>query len=40
MPPDATPVERTVVAIVAALHGWQGGPGVLVLDEPTARAPW
>ena len=35
----ATPVERTVVAIAAALQGWQGGSGVLVLDEPTAVAP-
>jgi ABC-type sugar transport system ATPase subunit len=35
----ATPVERTVVAIAAALQGWNGGPGVLVLDEPTAVLP-
>jgi ABC-type sugar transport system ATPase subunit len=35
----ATPVERTVVAIAAALQGWHGGPGVLVLDEPTAVLP-
>ena len=35
----ATPVERTVVAIAAALQGWQGGSGVLVLDEPTAVLP-
>ena len=35
----ATPVERTVVAIAAALQGWDGGPGVLVLDEPTAVLP-
>jgi ABC-type sugar transport system ATPase subunit len=35
----ATPVERTVVAIAAALQGWQGGRGVLVLDEPTAVLP-
>jgi ABC-type sugar transport system ATPase subunit len=34
----ATPVERTVVAIAAALEGWSGG-GVLVLDEPTAMLP-
>ena len=36
---DATPVQRTVVAIIAALQGWQGGSGVLVLDEPTALLP-
>jgi ribose transport system ATP-binding protein len=35
----ATPVERTVVAIAAALQGWHGGHGVLVLDEPTAVLP-
>ena len=35
----ATPVERTVVAIAAALQGWHGGSGVLVLDEPTAVLP-
>ena len=35
----ATPVERTVVAIAAALQGWHGGRGVLVLDEPTAVLP-
>src|SRR6185503_19971421 len=29
-----TPVQRTVVAIAAALQGWQGGARVLVLDEP------
>jgi ribose transport system ATP-binding protein len=36
---EATPVERTVVAIAAALQGWDGGRGVLVLDEPTAVLP-
>jgi ribose transport system ATP-binding protein len=28
-----------VVAIVAAVQGWEGGSGVLVLDEPTAVLP-
>jgi ABC-type sugar transport system ATPase subunit len=36
---EATPVQRTIVAIAAALAGWEGGPGVLVLDEPTAVLP-
>jgi ribose transport system ATP-binding protein len=36
---EATPVQRTVVAICSALHGWAGGRGVLVLDEPTAVLP-
>src|SRR3954453_16289877 len=36
---QATPVQRTIVAIVGALQGWQGGGGVLVLDEPTALLP-
>src|SRR4051794_39844981 len=36
---QATPVQRTVVAIAAALQGWHGGAGVLVLDEPTAVLP-
>jgi ABC-type sugar transport system ATPase subunit len=36
---SATPVQRTVVAIAAALAGWNGGRGVLVLDEPTAVLP-
>ncbi len=36
---QATPVQRTVVAIAAALAGWEGGCGVLVLDEPTAVLP-
>ena len=30
---------RTVVAIAAALQGWHGGGGLLVLDEPTAVLP-
>src|SRR5437763_6677319 len=36
---EATPVQRTVVAIAGALQGWHGGKGVLVLDEPTAVLP-
>jgi ribose transport system ATP-binding protein len=36
---QATPVQRTVVAIAAALSEWEGGQGVLVLDEPTAVLP-
>lgn len=36
---EATPVQRTVVAIAAALAGWESGPGLLVLDEPTAVLP-
>lgn len=36
---EATPVQRTVVAIAAALSGCRGGEGVLVLDEPTAVLP-
>src|SRR5262249_38703866 len=36
---EASPVQRTIVAIAAALAGWHGGPGVLVLDEPTAVLP-
>jgi ribose transport system ATP-binding protein len=35
----ATPVQRTVVAIAAALQDWHRGTGVLVLDEPTAMLP-
>jgi ABC-type sugar transport system ATPase subunit len=35
----ATPVERTIVAIVGALQGWDSHGGVLVLDEPTAVLP-
>ncbi|HEV3055489.1 MAG TPA: sugar ABC transporter ATP-binding protein [Solirubrobacteraceae bacterium] len=36
---EASPVQRTVVAIAGALRNWQGGGGVLVLDEPTAVLP-
>jgi ABC-type sugar transport system ATPase subunit len=36
---EATPVERTIVAIAAALQGWDPRGGVLVLDEPTAVLP-
>lgn len=34
-----TPVERTIVAIAAALQAWDSAGGVLVLDEPTAVLP-
>jgi ribose transport system ATP-binding protein len=36
---DATPVERTVVAIAGALQDWPHEHGILVLDEPTALLP-
>jgi ribose transport system ATP-binding protein len=41
---EASPVERTAVAIVRAVAGWQhgdgdAGGGLLVLDEPTAALP-
>ncbi len=36
---EATPVQRTIVAIAGALQGWHGCGGVLVLDEPTAVLP-
>jgi len=36
---EAAPVQRTVVAIVGALQGWDTDRGVLVLDEPTAVLP-
>jgi ribose transport system ATP-binding protein len=36
---DATPTERTAVAIVRAVAGWEPGRGLLVLDEPTAALP-
>ncbi|MDT9591667.1 sugar ABC transporter ATP-binding protein [Nocardioides zeae] len=32
-------VVRTELAISAAMHGWEPGSGVLVLDEPTAMLP-
>lgn len=36
---EASPVERTAVAIVRALVGLPEGSGLLVLDEPTASLP-
>jgi ribose transport system ATP-binding protein len=36
---EATPVERTAVAVVRALAGSRPGEGLLVLDEPTAALP-
>lgn len=35
----ATPVNRTIVAIAAAIQSWEGARGILVLDEPTAVLP-
>jgi ribose transport system ATP-binding protein len=35
----ASAVERTCVAIARAMWDWEGGPRVLVLDEPTASLP-
>jgi ribose transport system ATP-binding protein len=36
---EASPPERTAVAIVRAVAGWHTGRGVLILDEPTASLP-
>ena len=36
---NVTPSERTVVAIAAAMQGWNSSGGILVLDEPTAVMP-
>jgi ribose transport system ATP-binding protein len=36
---EASPVERTAVAIVRAVAGQKKGGGVLILDEPTAALP-
>jgi ribose transport system ATP-binding protein len=36
---EASPAERTAVAVVRAVAGWHRGRGVLVLDEPTASLP-
>lgn len=36
---EASQVERTAVAIVRALAGWEGKRSLLVLDEPTAALP-
>lgn len=36
---EASPTERVIVAIAAALEGWEEGRCLLVLDEPTAVLP-
>ncbi len=36
---QAAPVVRTVLAIAAAVEGWDEAGGLLVLDEPTAALP-
>lgn len=36
---EATPAERTAVAITRAVAGWEKGRGLIVLDEPTASLP-
>ncbi len=33
------PLDRTIIAVAAALQGWSSAGGVLVLDEPTAVLP-
>jgi ABC-type sugar transport system ATPase subunit len=36
---EARPVERTIVALAAAMQSWDAEGGLLVLDEPTASLP-
>jgi ribose transport system ATP-binding protein len=36
---NASPVERTCLAIARAMWDWEQGPRVLILDEPTASLP-
>jgi ABC-type sugar transport system ATPase subunit len=36
---EAAPVDRVLVAVIAAIQDWVGERGVLVLDEPTAVLP-
>jgi ABC-type sugar transport system ATPase subunit len=37
---NATPIDRTMVAIAIALQGWRPETGIFVLDEPTASLPY
>ncbi|MTV24927.1 sugar ABC transporter ATP-binding protein [Nitriliruptoraceae bacterium ZYF776] len=34
-----TPLQRAQIAIARAMHGWEDGEGLLILDEPTATLP-
>jgi ABC-type sugar transport system ATPase subunit len=36
---ECEPLQRTQIALARALAGWDGGEGLLILDEPTASLP-